>query len=892
MLINIKGERMNYKESFLERINREISVFNYEQSLRFPKEETLTIDLHCHDKNSSEPDEIIGRMLNIPETWLQTEELIDTLKKHGCDTYTVTNHNNARSCYELQDKGNDILTGAEFSCTVPDFETKIHVLAYGFTPSQEEKLYKLRHDIYRFQRFALENSIPTIWAHPLYHYEENHRLSMDFFDKMSVIFERFEVINGQRDTWQNLLVKKWVESMSKSNIEKYEKKFGIKSSDYCRNPSGRRMFGGSDSHMGIFTGLTGTRLYLNKLNERVKNSSRSSLALEALLDGDSAPFGGYNNTEKMTVSFLDYFCQIILNMKDPGLLRLILHKGDAKDKFLSLLAINGFSELQRHKLTLNFLTLFHQCLKGEVPGLTKRLMVPKDYKDIFTEAARMADVRKKAPEKMAEAFDISIAEIYRSLFNLIFSRLDTKLNKLDLYNNLSINNAEDFIGRLELPGHIRKFFEESGKNRKGGMTSINASKFLDGLTFPFLASSVIAAANYASSRVMYKSRPMLNAFSEKLGDLKLPKKMLWLTDTFEDGNGVSMFLRHMLDEIKGRDLPIDILVCSDTVKPEDHLLVMKPAAVYAPSFYKEQPIRIPNIMDMHKQFREGEYDRILCSTEGPMGLIAIYLKSAYSVPAFFFVHTDWIAFAKSALNFGDPAMNRLRRILRGFYRSFDRVLVLNKEQKKWFSGPEMEFKKTEVKLTSHWVDEKFRNTGTSKQKVFGIGENTNVMLFVGRISDEKGVNELPYIYSRVKKEIPRIQLVIAGKGPEESRLKEQIPEAKFLGWVEHSSLPDIYSAADMLILPSRFDTFGNVIVEAFACGCPVISYNTKGPKDIIENEKSGYLVNTKEKMAEAIISHFKNVKNIKTMKEAASARAEDFTADSIIGKLLKDTELV
>lgn len=868
-----------------------MSVFNYEQSIRFPKEETLTIDLHCHDKNSSEPDEIVGRMLNIPETWLPTEELISTLKKHNCDTFTVTNHNNARSCYELKDRGHDILTGAEFSCTVPDYNAKIHVLAYGFTPAQEEKLLKHRHDIYRFQGYALENNIPTIWAHPLYHYEENDKLTMEFFDKMSLVFERFEVINGQRDTWQNLLVKKWVESMGSNTLERYEKKFGIKASDYCRNNYRRGMYGGSDSHMGIFTGLTGTRLYVDRLSQRLKDTPRSALALEALLDGDSAPFGGYNNTEKMTVSFLDYFCQIVINMKDPGLLRLLLHKGDTKDKLLSFLIINGFSELQRHRLTVNFLTLFHQCLKGDAPGFAKKLMVPKDYRGIFNEAVQMAEARKNSPEKMAGAFENSIENIHRSLFNLMLSRLDKKLQNLDLEKSSAIADPEEFISALEIPGNLRNLFEANGKKRKNGITNFNAPEFLDGLTFPFLASSVITAASYSSSRVMYKSRRMLDAFSEKLDDLKLPKRMLWLTDTFEDGNGVSMFLNHMLDEIRVRKLPIDILVCSDTLESAENLVVVKPAAVYTPPFYKEQPIRIPNVLEIHKQFREGEYDRILCSTEGPMGLASIFLKMAYSVPAYFFVHTDWIAFAKSSLNFSDPAMNRLRRLLRGFYRSFDGVLVLNREQKKWFSGPDMEFKKTSVKLTSHWVDEKFRKTGASKSEIFGIDNDRKVLLYVGRISEEKGVSELPYIYEQVIKSCPDVQLVIAGKGPEEDNLRAQIPDAKFLGWVEHGSLPDIYSAADLLILPSRFDTFGNVIVEAFACGCPVVSYNTKGPKDIIENEVSGYVVPTKEKMAQAIISHFKKGKSADAMRAAAITRAGDFTADSIIDKLMKDTGL-
>ncbi len=151
--------------------------------------------------------------------------------------------------------------------------------------------------------------------------------------------------------------------------------------------------------------------------------------------------------------------------------------------------------------------------------------------------------------------------------------------------------------------------------------------------------------------------------------------------------------------------------------------------------------------------------------------------------------------------------------------------------------------------------------------------------------------DLPFIYSKVKEQIPNLEIVIAGKGPEEEKLRSLLPEAKFTGWVSHDRLPELYSAADILILPSRFDTFGNVIVEAFSCGCPVVSYNTKGPKDIIENEKSGYLVNTREKMAEVITNFF--LKNKRTeMSQFALLRSKDFTATNIIEKLLKDTGLL
>jgi glycosyltransferase involved in cell wall biosynthesis len=161
--------------------------------------------------------------------------------------------------------------------------------------------------------------------------------------------------------------------------------------------------------------------------------------------------------------------------------------------------------------------------------------------------------------------------------------------------------------------------------------------------------------------------------------------------------------------------------------------------------------------------------------------------------------------------------------------------------------------------------------------------------FVGRISEEKGIMDLPFIYSKVKEQIPDLEIVIAGKGPEEEKLRSLLPRQNSQAGFPRQ-IPELYSAADILILP-QFDTFGNVIVEAFSCGCPVVSYNTKGPKDIIENEKSGYLVNTREKMAEVITNFF--LKNKRTeMSQSALLRSKDFTATNIIEKLLKDTGLL
>jgi glycosyltransferase involved in cell wall biosynthesis len=882
---------MGYNRKFQQEITGELKSFLSRQEKRYPRSETLVIDLHCHDHNSDTPDELLGRILDIPETWLSSEDLIDTLKNHGCDTFTVTNHNNARSCYELRDKGIDVLTGAEFSCQVPDYKIGIHVLTYGFTPSQETVLEKLRSDVYRFQEYAVENDIPTIWAHPLFHYHGKDVPPMDFFDTMALVFERFEVINGQRDTWQNMLVKLWIESLTEEKINAISKKVKIPPGRFCRDPYKKAMSGGSDSHMGIFTGLTGTRLYIEDLDQKLKIMSRSKLALEAIKKGDMAPFGSHNDSEKMTVSFLDYFCQIAMNMKDPGMLRMILHKGDIKEKLLGFIIANGFSEIKRHQVTMKFLELFHNCFSGNVPSFRKRLMVPKVYMPIFKEASHMAITKRDNPDEIVQKFKDSIHVIYENLSRILIDRLQKKMEKVVRDHDLSNMKIEDIFNSFEFPTQLRSYTTPGSGKNGNGTRSINLPEFFDGLSFPFLGSAVILSASFASAKVMYNSRRLLTQFSEKLGRLKHPHRMLWLTDTLEDVNGVAMVLNSMLDEIRRRDLPVDLLVCSNKLKSGDHLIVVPPLGEYTFPFYEQQPLRIPSVLDIHRIFIEGEYDRLICSTEGPMGVISLFLKHAYSVPAYFFVHTDWMMFARQVLNFDHHNRSRLRRILRAFYHGFDALFVLNKDQRSWLTGKEMGFNPSKVFLTAHWADKEFIPQKVKKSEVFGVGEKAPVLLFAGRVSDEKGVMELPAIYRGIREKHPDVKLAVAGKGPKEEELKTACPDALFLGWVDHKKLPRVYSAADMLILPSKFDTFGCVVLEALSCGLPVTAYNTKGPKDIIENGKNGYLAKSKSEIITAIDGFLGNKKRKISFRKAALGRASSYNPDAIISKFLADIKL-
>ena len=875
--------------TFQNELKLELDTFLAAQRTSFPLEETLKIDLHCHDHNSDVPDELLGRILNLPETWTTTEQLIETLKKNGCDTLTVTNHNNSRSCYELKEKGMDILVGAEFSATVPDFNIGIHLLAYGFTEVQEKMLMKLRKNIYSFQVYAFENNIPTIWAHPLYHYSKNGSPPFSFFTKMVLIFERFEVLNGQRDTWQNMLVKAWLESITPEMIDQFANETGIDPSKYCRNPYKKSMSGGSDSHMGIFSGMTGTYLHVPDLKTRLETTSLSELALEENRQGRMAPFGSHQNSEKLTIAFLDYVCQIALHRKDPGMLRILLHKGTTQEKIIALLVSNGFAELQRHKVTMNFIELFHNSFLGKTPGFTKCLFVPKVYKPVFDDSLKIAAIYNGSPDSIVEKYKENIASINHKLNTILFGRLNVKFDKIKKDGKISDVTLNNLINHFEIPSEFRALLENKKKiatKPVDRMEMPDIPELLDGLSFPFLGSALLLAAHFTSARVLYATRPLLSTFSEKIGKLEHPKKMLWLTDTFGDNNGVSMVLKSMHEEIKAGNLPIDIMICSNDIEPDDHLIVLKPLAEYNLPLYREQPIRIPDYLEIHHTFHDGEYDRLICSTEGPMGLAALYLKNAYSVKSYFYLHTDWIMFARKVLDLDRGNLNRFRRLLRTFYKSFDGLFVLNKDQEKWLTGREMGFNPEAVYPTAHWADAGFYARKDSRASIPGVQPDDKIVLFTGRVSNEKGVMELPEIIRGINKLIPHIKLVIAGTGPAENELRAAFSEAIFLGWIDHKDLPGIYSSADLLILPSKFDTFSCVVLEALSCGLPVIAYKTKGPKDIIIDGINGYLVNSNQDFVRKMNEYFSGDAQQTTFRANALTRAKEYNKQEIINSFM------
>jgi glycosyltransferase involved in cell wall biosynthesis len=109
-----------------------------------------------------------------------------------------------------------------------------------------------------------------------------------------------------------------------------------------------------------------------------------------------------------------------------------------------------------------------------------------------------------------------------------------------------------------------------------------------------------------------------------------------------------------------------------------------------------------------------------------------------------------------------------------------------------------------------------------------------IFLNCGRVAPEKNVEAF------LSLNLPGSKVVV-GDGPSRAGLQAQFPKTLFVGVKSREELAAFYSAADVFVFPSRTDTFGNVMLEALACGAPVAAYPVPGPIDIVTDSRIGAL---------------------------------------------------
>lgn len=122
------------------------------------------------------------------------------------------------------------------------------------------------------------------------------------------------------------------------------------------------------------------------------------------------------------------------------------------------------------------------------------------------------------------------------------------------------------------------------------------------------------------------------------------------------------------------------------------------------------------------------------------------------------------------------------------------------------------------------------------------------VLYVGRLSEEKGLPYLLQAFERVLDSVPDATLTIVGDGPERSELEALAEKldisssVSFEGSVAYEAVPRYYRQAGILALPSLHENFGRVILEAFSFGTPAVVSDAEGPSELVTDGETGFIV--------------------------------------------------
>ncbi len=255
---------------------------------------------------------------------------------------------------------------------------------------------------------------------------------------------------------------------------------------------------------------------------------------------------------------------------------------------------------------------------------------------------------------------------------------------------------------------------------------------------------------------------------------------------------------------------------------------------------------------VHARLKAAGADALHIATEGPLGIAARAYALRHKIPFTTAYHTRFPEYVQARTRL---PLSVTYRFLRWFHGPSRAVMVPSEVVKSDLL--DHGFEAGQVVLWSRGVDLNVFKPGPALSNQ----EKPPVFLCVGRVAVEKNIEAF------LKLDLPGTKWV-AGDGPLLADLKLRYPKVRFTGVMDQTTLASLYNAADVFVFPSRTDTFGLVLLEAMACGCPVAAYPVTGPIDVLGDSVAGVM---DEDLRSACL------KALEIPREAARSHAEKFS---------------
>ncbi len=796
-------------------------------------------DLHLHSKFSDRSEDWLFRRFDFPDSYSNPRELYLRAKAAGMDFVTLTDHDTIEGGLAIADQDNTFVS-EQVTTYFPQDPCKISLLVWGISEAQHGEISRLRENILELQTFLQEQSIAHAVAHPLY--SINGKLSTSHLERLILLFQHFEGVNGLRDALLSDLARHILAQLTPEKLSEFANRHDLAPTH--PDPWKKILVGGSDDHGGIFVGAAFTETPAARLPNDFLAHVRA---------GRCSAHGEGGTPLALSHGFYNTFSEFIQDRfteklgPSAGLVEKMF------SRFMEGLDPTEFTLKEK----AGFIT--QGVLSGKIFDLAKpgNISLWRELSGYFAQP----EVKEKLAREVAE-----VTEPERRTFIMANAACE----------QLTFRFFEKFVQQIRAGNVIE---------------SIQALASIAPILV-VLAPYIYAFHSQAPSRRWL--REICRDFTGAIPPSLQNKKRAWFTDTLEDVNGVSTTIRKMA--AAARDAGEELVVVSSVSElTVDGLPIrnFKPIGEFELPEYELQKLSFPPILQMLDYIQRENFSEIIISTPGPVGLTALLAGKMLNLETSGIYHTDFPQYIRILTE--DSFLESLAwKFMHWFYGQLDTIFVNSVQYRQ--SWIERGIDPAKLKILPRGLDTHLFTPGRSEPdfwKKFGSNGAGVRLLFVGRVSKEKDLDILVQAFRKLREEKIPVELSIVGHGPYSAALAKLIPEACYTGYLNGTELATAYASSDIFVFPSTTDTFGNVIIEAQAAGLPVIVSDVGGPRELVAEGVNGLITKARDvaDFTAAIRRLVEDEPLRKEMSAAARRSVEDRSWPSAFRKFWAATEI-
>jgi glycosyltransferase involved in cell wall biosynthesis len=309
-------------------------------------------------------------------------------------------------------------------------------------------------------------------------------------------------------------------------------------------------------------------------------------------------------------------------------------------------------------------------------------------------------------------------------------------------------------------------------------------------------------------------------------------------------NGVSVSIDALVDELRSQGHSVTLFTSRHPEARDTSPNVYRFPAMETP-WTRGYPLAFPPFYSMLRKFRRHEFDVIHSHTPFTVGFVGLRWAESHGIPIVSTYHTLYDRYAHYIPLPRRYVRFKIAKHTNYYYNRVDHVIVPSEAAQKWLIRHAVE---TEVSIIPTGAPRPgFIDRGETRQEL-GIRPDERIMLYVGRLAQEKNLETLFEMAAIAFQEDPSLRLWLVGDGPHQAECRARVrrlgigDRVKFAGFVPRKEVDNYYAAADLFVFASISETQGLVVQEAMAHGLPAVAVAGGGASEAVEDGVNGLLV--------------------------------------------------